>query len=903
MKKYLKQSFILLALLGVLFTSCKKDYPEPPIQDLPVGTVYTIDSILTMESGTVFNEDASVYGIITADEHSGNLYKAAFLQDRATGKAIELYMNATSGVRIGDSIRVYLKDVTYTMYNGLPQLSNFEADGHIIILANNKPIEPAEASIADVVEGKYLAGLVKLNNVMFTERNTFAEPTTYGNRTLVDPTDFSNSVIVRTSNYANFANDSLPQGTGSLVCIASVYGSTWQLLIRSAKELEFDGYTPGGGGTSLPYYQDFASSFGTYTTYDVMGSEKWEIDYSTAKMTGFVGGANKANEDWLISAPVSLEGVTEVNLTMRYIARYFSNLSQDVTIQVSTDYTTGNPNDFNWTEVDANLSEGSNWTDFNTAEINLSQFVGQKVVVAVKYVSTEVKAGTIEIQSMLIQEGGGVTPPTPQPGGELQSIPYTQSFASEFGTYAVFDSKGSQSWEIDYSTAKMTGYVGGSYYANEDWLISSPVDLSGVSEAKMTMVYIGRYFNNINEEVTVWASTDYAWSKVNDPESANWVQVPATLTEGSNWNDFLTTEITLADATGQPLTGQTVTFAVKYTSTDTKAGTMEIKSITIEEGSGVTPTPPPTPGQGEGSGTADDPYNVAAGIEQQSNEPIAWVHGYIVGAVKQGTSSVSSNDDVIWNAPFDSQTNVVIADDPDCKEIDLCIIVNLPAGKPLRSQVNLQDNPDNLYKDLAVYGKLRKYFGKAGLRDSNGTENDFVLEGSTPPPPPTNQYLNETLLTQDSFDNFTPYSVTGDQVWTFDDRYGAKVSGYENNTSYANKDWFISPAVDLTSSTAPVLVFDHARGPESSMNIGVAEGYYTVWVTINYEPGMDPELCDWIQLEGVIHPTEKWTYVSSGELLIPENMRTENTRFGFLYQSADGASATWEIKNVILKEQ
>ena len=911
MKKYLKQSFILLALLGVLFTSCKKDYPEPPIQDLPVGTVYTIDSILTMESGTVFNEDASVYGIITADEHSGNLYKAAFLQDRATGKAIELYMNATSGVRIGDSIRVYLKDVTYTMYNGLPQLSNFEADGHIIILANNKPIEPAKATIAEVVEGKYLAGLVKLDNVMFTERNTFAEPTTYGNRTLVDPTDFSKSVIVRTSNYANFANDSLPQGTGSLVCIASVYGSTWQLLIRSASELKFEGYTP-SGGTILPYYQDFASSFGTYTTYDVMGSEKWEIDYSTAKMTGFVGGVNKANEDWLISAPVSLEGVTEVNLTMRYIARYFSNLSQDVTIQVSTDYTTGNPNDFNWTEVDANLSEGSNWTDFNTAEVNLSQFVGQKVVVAVKYVSTEVKAGTIEIQSMLIQEGGGVTPPTPQPGGELQSIPYTQSFASEFGTYAVFDSKGTQSWEIDYSTAKMTGYVGGSYYANEDWLISSPVDLSGVSEAKMTMVYIGRYFNNINEEVTVWASTDYAWSKVNDPESANWVQVPATLTEGSNWNDFLTAEITLADATGQPLTGQTVTFAVKYTSTDQKAGTMEIQSITIEEGSGVTPTPPPTPGQGEGSGTADDPYNVAAGIENvcwecnsqtYTDAPLAWVHGYIVGVVKDGNTSVSSNDQVNWEAPFDLKTNVVIADDPNCREIALCIIVNLPNNKPLRTEVNLVDHPENLGKTLTVYGRLRSYFGQAGLRDSNGTENDFVLEGSTPPPPPTNQYLNETLLTQDSFDNFTPYSVTGDQVWTFDDRYGAKVSGYENNTSYANKDWFISPAVDLTSSTAPVLVFDHARGPESSMNIGVAEGYYTVWVTINYEPGMDPELCDWVQLEGVIHPTVKWTYVSSGELLIPENMRTENTRFGFLYQSADGASATWEIKNVILKEQ
>ena len=545
-------------------------------------------------------------------------------------------------------------------------------------------------------------------------------------------------------------------------------------------------------------------------------------------MTGYVGGVNKANEDWLISAPVSFEGVSSVNLTIKYIARYFSNLNNDVTVQVSTDYTAGDPTSATWTQAAATLSEGSNWNDFLTATVDLSQFAGQKVVVAVRYKSDEVKAGTIEIQSMLIQEGGGVTPPNPPaPGGEVQSMPYSQSFATEFGSYMTYDQLGPQSWSIDYSTAKMTGYEGGNYNANEDWLISSPVAITGVTEAKMVMVYIGRYFNNINEEVTIWASTDYTWETA--PSTATWAQVSATLTEGSNWSDFITTEIDVTD-----YVGQTVTFAVKYISTDTKAGTMEIQSITIQEGAGVTPPTPPTPGQGEGSGTAEDPYNVAAGIEQQSNEPIAWVHGYIVGAVKDGNTSVNSNDQVNWGAPFDLKTNVVIADDPNCREIALCIIVNLPNNKPLRTEVNLVDHPENLGKDLAVYGKLRRYFGQAGLRDSNGTENDFVLEGSTPTPPPTNQYLNETLLTQNSFDNFTPYSVTGDQVWTFDDRYGAKVSGYENNTSYANKDWFISPAVDLTSSTAPVLVFDHARGPESSMNIGVAEGYYTVWVTINY---------------------------------------------------------------------
>ena len=882
---------LLLATVGMMFTACKKDYPQPPIQDLPVGTVYTISDILAMEPGTVFTEDASVYGIVTADEQSGNLYKAAFMQDRATGAAIELYLNAVSGLRIGDSIRVYLKDVTYAMYNNLPQLSNFEADGHIVILANNKPIEPQVTTIANINAGQHLAGLVKLENVKFTEQNTFADPTTYGNRTLADPTDYSQTVIVRTSNYANFANDSLPQGTGNLIAIASVYNNTWQLMLRSARELEFDGYVP-GGDNGLPYYQDFTSSFGTYTTYDVLGSQSWEIDYNTAKMTGYANSTNYANEDWLISSQFSLEDVSSASLTMTYIARYFNNLDSDITIQVSSDYTSGDPTLANWTQVPATWTSGNNWTDFVSTTVDLSQFVGQKVCVAVKYLSDDQKAGTIEVQSILIQEGSGPTPPPgPQPGGEVQNLPYSQSFASEFGTYMTYDIMGAQSWEIDYSTAKMTGYVGGSYYANEDWLISSPVAIMGVSDAKMTMSYIGRYFNNINEEVTIWASTNYTWGA--DPTTASWTQVAASLSEGSNWTNFLTAEISLTQ-----FVGQTVTFAVKYLSTDSKAGTMEIQSITIEEGTGVTPPTPPTPGPGAGSGTADDPYNVASGIGQQSAEPIAWVHGYIVGAVKSGISSVTSNADINWSAPFDLATNVVIADDASCNEISQCIIVNLPAGKPLRMQVNLMDNPDNLGKHLAVTGKLRKYFGQAGLRDSGGTEADFVLEGGdtpTPPEPPTpgDAIFSETFANGQG--QFTIQDITLPEeltyVWNHDANYSCmKASAYVGQ-AYAAESWLVSPAIALTN--AATLKFDQA------VNYASPQGALAVMVSTDYNG--DVNSATWTELTLSQWPAgNNWTFINSTADL--SNYAGQTVTIAFKYTSTTSASATWEVKNFVVEE-
>jgi len=890
MKNRLFNTILLLAAVGMMFTACKKEYPEPPIQDLPIGTVYTISDILAMEPGTVFTDDASVYGIVTADEQSGNLYKAAFMQDRATGAAIELYLNAVSGLRIGDSIRVYLKDVTYAMYNNLPQLSNFEADGHIVILANNKPIEPQVTTIANINAGQHLAGLVKLENVKFTEQNTFADPTTYGNRTLIDALDPSANVIVRTSNYANFANDSLPQGTGSLIAIATVYNSTWQLVIRSARELEFEGYVP-GGDSGLPYFQDFSSSFGTYTTYSVAGDEEWVIDYNTAKMTGHVGSSNFANEDWLISAPVALTGVDHVKVCVNYAAQYQNPNTEDVTLQISKDYVAGtDPLTANWIQMNVTYPNTANWSDFQTVETSLDEFLGETVTVAVKFTSSESASRTFEVKYILVQEGtpgDGPTPPTPTPGGgELQTMPYTQSFADEFGTYMTYDVAGPQSWMIDYHTAKMTGYAGGSN-ANEDWLISSPVAVTGVNEAKISVTYSAQYQNADNGDVSLQVSTDYVYG--NDPTSATWTNMQTTYPNTSSFNDFQTVETSLND-----FIGQNVTVAIKYTSTDAQSRTIEIQSITVQEGSGVTPPTPPTPGQGEGSGTADDPYNVAAGIGLQSEEPIAWVHGYIVGAVKSGLSSVTGNADINWAGPFDLATNVVIADDASCNEISQCIIVNLPAGKPLRTQVNLMDNPDNLGKHLAVNGKLRTYFGQSGLRDSGGTEADFVLEGGvTPPPTPGTAIFSETFASGQG--EFTIQDVTLPEeltyVWNHDANYSCmKASAYVGQ-AYAAESWLVSPAIALTN--AATLKFDQA------VNYASPDGALAVMVSTNYDG--DVNTATWTELSLSQWPAgNNWTFINSTADL--SQFAGQSVTIAFKYTSTTSASATWEVKNFVVEE-
>ena len=472
-------------------------------------------------------------------------------------------------------------------------------------------------------------------------------------------------------------------------------------------------------------------------------------------------------------------------------------------------------------------------------------------------------------------------------------------------SFSVVDDDHVWTYESSYTVVQMTGHVGGNpgeNYANEDWLISSPVALTGVTDAKMTMKYLGRYFDNINNDVTVWVSNNYTYGE--NPTTAQWTQLPANLVESSSWSDFKDIELPLTD-----YIGQTVTVAVKYLSTDTKGGTIEVSAITVEEGTagGDTPGPGPDPGTLEGDGTRENPYTandvILLGIETSDGQNY-WVKDYIVGVV-------NSNYEYVFTAETDVNTNLTLSSNVSASGESECIPVQLPFGD-VRTGLNLADNPGNLGQEVLLYGTLEKYFRVPAVKNVTYAEingNSYGTDPTdtpTPPDPGTTEYFNQTLTTVDSYNTFTAYSVTGEQEWYQNSAhldYGAVMSGYANGTSYANEDWFISPVIDLSASTSPILNFEHARGPQDSMNVGVEEGYYTVWVTNDYPEGADPSQERWVELPIQNQPTTKWQFVSAGDLVIPAEFKTSTCRIAFRYLSVDGASATWEIKNVVVREQ
>lgn len=310
--------------------------------------------------------------------------------------------------------------------------------------------------------------------------------------------------------------------------------------------------------------------------------------------------------------------------------------------------------------------------------------------------------------------------------------------------------------------------------------------------------------------------------------------------------------------------------------------------------------PGTNPGEVTGEGTFENPYTaldvVALNNTQAGN---FYVKAYIVGQVNG-----MNMDALQLAAPWGTQdgksyqTNIVLAASANETKAENMVPVQLPSGA-LRTGLNLPENPSMLGKEILIYGSLEAYFGVAGIKNASYAVVDDKEFGTKPVETTGEEILNETLLAQASFDKFTAVNVSGDQVWTFDAKYGAKMSGFANNATHPNEDWFITPAMDLSGKSAATLIFNHAFGPAAQVpNTEATKAQYTIWVSNDFDK--DVKAATWTELKGMVYGTTGWGYVSSGEIAIPAENLKANCRIAWKYVCND-VSATWEIKEVIVK--
>lgn len=161
------------------------------------------------------------------------------------------------------------------------------------------------------------------------------------------------------------------------------------------------------------------------------------------------------------------------------------------------------------------------------------------------------------------------------------------------------------------------------------------------------------------------------------------------------------------------------------------------------------PVPVPEGGiESIGNGEWDNPLSVyqarigtivqESAISEETGETYtrereeSWVTGYIVGWIDINVSNIMKEETARFDIPSTVPTNIIMAADPDETDWEKCISVQLPSG-PVRSALNLKDNPGNKGKEVTIYGTTgSKYCSVYGVRSVSDFK--FGPVGNEPAP-------------------------------------------------------------------------------------------------------------------------------------------------------------------------
>ncbi len=140
-------------------------------------------------------------------------------------------------------------------------------------------------------------------------------------------------------------------------------------------------------------------------------------------------------------------------------------------------------------------------------------------------------------------------------------------------------------------------------------------------------------------------------------------------------------------------------------------------------------------------------------------------------------------------------------------------------------------------------------------------------------------------------------------VWNTSSSYGMKASAYVSSKNHATESWLISPYISLLDAEDPVLIFDQASKFFSNFTEELS-----VWGSTDFAG--DVTACQWTHIpfnqdaDGnyIVPDGTDWTFYSTGNMSLAP-FKGKTLTIAFKYTSSEKASATWEVKNVYVKEK
>lgn len=271
-----KAKYLLLALACMAFAGCMDgDWDEPASTPSPYGNnsieetnVITIAE-LKQRYESVFNassdqavqveDDIQIKAWVTGNDIGGNIYQQVSVQDETGAILIGISQGGLMGfLPIGQQILVDLNGLYVGGYRrqcqigapyngGIGRMDKFTWQEHY------RAIGVADASKVDELKTDFSADMDMFDNCakLMTFRGVTLSDA--DGRAAFAPNDGSvaltancanraieghSDIVVRTSTYADFAAMPMPTGRVDITGIFTRYNNTWQILLRTDKDIE-----------------------------------------------------------------------------------------------------------------------------------------------------------------------------------------------------------------------------------------------------------------------------------------------------------------------------------------------------------------------------------------------------------------------------------------------------------------------------------------------------------------------------------------------------------------------------------------------------------------------------------------------------------------------------------------
>lgn len=173
---------------------------------------------------------------------------------------------------------------------------------------------------------------------------------------------------------------------------------------------------------SEPYTEAFTTGQGKFTINDVevpsaLPNGVWVQDNIYGMKASAFLVSCFASESWLISPMIDLSGIKKATLTFKHAINKTGNTNFSTYYKLLAK----KENETNWAELSMAFPTIESWDYVSAGDIDLSNYIGEKVQIAFKYISTAENAGTWEIKDLQVYAGEKIEP---QPSTELTNTSF-----------------------------------------------------------------------------------------------------------------------------------------------------------------------------------------------------------------------------------------------------------------------------------------------------------------------------------------------------------------------------------------------------------------------------------------------------------------------------------------------